>query len=196
MKNQHHLLSLFLFFGLIVGPLVVAQEPECGRGRFTRLTDDWRFIASSARGAVGDVVGVDVALSAQNPRTDLAGFSMVLCYDDEALEPLGEPAYSEVFDRLVATEGQRLPPVVDLAEVAVRIEQAEEIEAVIPRDRRSVLIPEGSVGHVEGYREGVEAGDLNARIAEAGIRGDVEQSVTGQDTIATGAARKAVLANL
>jgi hypothetical protein len=77
-------------------PLGAAQD--CPLGPLEKLTDDFTFAASSDQGAVGDVVAIDITLTAHNPRQDLTSFDIVGCYDDSKAELLGDPQYSSFFD--------------------------------------------------------------------------------------------------
>ena len=61
-------------------------------------TDDYRFIASSDQGAVGDVVAVEISLVIDELHDRLIAFSVIGCYDPEKAELLDPPLHSEWFD--------------------------------------------------------------------------------------------------
>ncbi|MBI4607322.1 MAG: hypothetical protein HY721_35600 [Planctomycetes bacterium] len=87
---------------LALVPLAQAfPQEDCFWGWYDQVTDDWYFLASSAQGAVGDVVAIDVSLVAGNPRKDLTGYAVTCCYDGSALEYLGDPEYTPLHEELV-----------------------------------------------------------------------------------------------
>jgi hypothetical protein len=63
-----------------------------------RVTDDFHFHASSAEGAVGDVVGIELAMSIDTLHGDPDSITLVAAYDAALAELLGEPDYSDEFD--------------------------------------------------------------------------------------------------
>src|SRR5215510_5155919 len=105
MHRSVFLALMLLTVGLLRG--VAAQEcspaPLVTKDHYVEgITDDFFFAASSDQGAVGDVVAIDISLMAENPRQDLAGISVVGKFDNSRAELIGQPLYSEAFDRLSA----------------------------------------------------------------------------------------------
>ena len=81
--------------------LAGGEEP-CEIANSARQTDNFYFSASSAEGAVGDVVPVDISLTVDEWRDhDLFGFEMVCCFDQSKMELVGAPVFSEYYDELV-----------------------------------------------------------------------------------------------
>jgi hypothetical protein len=88
---------------LIVGCLAIsvqAESQDCPLGRDEIFTEDYRLVASSDQGAVGDVVAVDISLQADNPRTDLIGVHIAACIDGGIADLLEQVSYSALFEEL------------------------------------------------------------------------------------------------
>src|SRR5262245_23198752 len=56
---------------------------DCASGAFDRATDDFYYTASSAQGAVGDVVAVEVGITVETLHPSPAGLEIVGCHDEE-----------------------------------------------------------------------------------------------------------------
>lgn len=89
--------------------LVLFPSPSPGQ---ELVTDHFHFSLTSAEGATGDIVAVDVSLSVDSAPNDgwyLIGITAVICYDGRDLELAAEPAFSEEHDRyFYFTYGGRL----------------------------------------------------------------------------------------
>ncbi|MEM4246016.1 MAG: dockerin type I repeat-containing protein [Candidatus Bathyarchaeia archaeon] len=95
-------LSLACFSGLSFARLVAEDdERECplptSPGAVV-FDDRFHYVVTSAQGAVGDVVGVDVGLVSEVPYPGPGIFDFVLCYDGALLELLGEVQLSSELD--------------------------------------------------------------------------------------------------
>jgi len=86
--------------GFVLSSLAVLAAEDCNVGRFSKYTNDFFFAASSDQGAVGDIVAIDIGMTVENPREDMAGTFSVLCYDGSQLEALPTPRYSEASDSI------------------------------------------------------------------------------------------------
>jgi hypothetical protein len=87
--------GVFVAFVLACGS---ALGGECVVGGFDQVTDDFYCSATSHEGAVGDVIGVEVALTVEalHDGTPWA-FSVAASYDDTKAELLGLPIYSSFY---------------------------------------------------------------------------------------------------
>jgi hypothetical protein len=82
--------------------LVLACAPaiggECTIGGYDAVTDDFFYSATSHEGAVGDVIGVEVALTVEALHGEAPRFfSVVASYDDAKADLLGLPIYSSFY---------------------------------------------------------------------------------------------------
>src|SRR3989442_5988965 len=77
---------------------------DCGQSIYEKVTDDFSFTASSDKGAVGDVIAIDISLTVENfPIDDVfSGFGIAGCYDDNIMELVAGPQYSIAFDEISA----------------------------------------------------------------------------------------------
>ncbi len=75
----------------------MAQD-DCPLGAFSRYTDDLILNASSASGAVGDVVPVEVALTVEALHGRLTGATVIAAYDPEILQMVAEPRISDIVE--------------------------------------------------------------------------------------------------
>jgi hypothetical protein len=96
---------LALMVAMIMMAPATAAGQACQEDFYERATDNYSFIASSAQGAIGDVVGIDLSLHVDRPLPDsklfLFGPIMALCYKEPLLEFTGEIQYTPEFDQLV-----------------------------------------------------------------------------------------------
>ncbi len=74
------------------------EERECPLSRRIVFDDRMHYEASSAQGAGGDVVGIDVGLVSEVPYQGPGVFGFVLCYDGTILDLVGEPQLSPELD--------------------------------------------------------------------------------------------------
>jgi hypothetical protein len=88
----------------LMSPAVSLGE-DCIQGVDRPRTDQFFYRASSTSGAVGDVVGVDLSLTLLDPNPHIEGvipwpsaFTLIGCYDPQALELLDVVRYSDFYD--------------------------------------------------------------------------------------------------
>lgn len=109
--NNRLWLSLACFSGLCVARLPSQDdERECPLSTSPGAVvfdDRFHYVVTSAQGAVGDVVGVDVGLVSEVPYPGPGIFGFVLCYDGALLELLGEPQLSPDLDPMCPFCGTR-----------------------------------------------------------------------------------------
>jgi hypothetical protein len=92
---------LFVLFLPCVSP-VAAQDSgdDCPLGVLDKVTDDFYFTASSAQGAVGDIVAIDIGIVVEHVHGDFVSISAVGCFDNTKAELVGSPQHSGFFDRV------------------------------------------------------------------------------------------------
>jgi hypothetical protein len=83
-----------VFLVVTVGLTVATQARDCHLGDAGRYTDDFYFSATSASGAVGDVVAIDVGLTVEANHGALCSLAALATFDASRLELIGEPVLS------------------------------------------------------------------------------------------------------
>jgi len=93
-----------LLYCVSFGSLALGQDSgdePCRVSISAKLTDNFYYSASSAQGAVGDIVAVDLSLTVDGWLPErIFGLEAVCCFEGDKIELVGGPLFSEYYDQL------------------------------------------------------------------------------------------------